>query len=104
MTIRERLADAELGRYKAWFNRLQSYMTPVNFAMILYLYIIREPLGLVWYIWVICVSLVLTFLLIFDILFIFPSENKYTMKKNPEWVCLKEDINEIKFLLKKEFE
>ena len=91
----------EIGRYKTWLGRLQSYLGPLNFVMILYLYIQRQPLGIIWQIWVIILSIFLIVLLFIDIVFIYPSESRYISRKNPEWVELREEIVEIKEMLRK---
>ena len=85
-----------IGRYKTWLNRLQSYLGPLNFLMIMYLYIVQEPLGLTWQIWVIILGSFLTVLLIVDLLIIFPSEQQYISRKNPEWRELRDDVHQIK--------
>lgn len=86
----------DLGKYKAWFMRLQSFTAPINFIMVLYLYIIQEPLDIPWYVWVVFLSAILALLLVFDILFILPGEYRYTSNKNPEWQALRKDLNAIK--------
>lgn len=88
-----------LGRYKTWLNRLQSYISPLNFIMVLYLYIINEPLGITWQIWVVILVFFLAIILVFDIIFVFPTEQSYTIRKNPEWIEIRSDITEIKRIL-----
>lgn len=93
-----------LGKYKAWVNRVQSYLAPLNFVMILYLYIIQEPVGMPWYSWVMILVFVLSVLLCFDILFVFPSESQYAWRINPDWVEMRRDIKMIKESLEKKEE
>ena len=94
----------QLGRYKTWLNRLQSYLSPLSFIMVLYLYIIAEPLGIMWQIWVVILILFLASVLAFDIIIIFPSEQSYAIRKNPEWIELRDDVKEIRAILLKEDE
>ena len=89
------------GRYKVWLNRLQSYLAPLNFIMVLYLYVINDPLGIVWYGWVFLIIIVSGCLLLVDLLLVFPFEQKYISLKNPEWVDLRRDVDELKCLLQK---
>jgi len=84
-----------LGKYKVWMNRIQTYTGPLNFIMILYLYIINEPLGVVWWIWVMVLVVVLVSVLSVDMLFVFPGELSYTTLKNPEMMKIKENTERI---------
>ena len=86
----------KLGKYKTWLNRVQSYIAPLNFVMILYLYIVQQPLDMPWYLWVVVLVFFLSALLIFDVLFVFPSESQYIWRVNPDWRELRQDIKEIK--------
>ena len=90
------LSGSEWGRYKTWLNRLQSYMGPLNFIMVLYLYIIEEPLGVIWQVWTVILTLFLVLVLIIDVIIIYPSEQEYNTRKNPEWNDLRDDIRVIK--------
>jgi hypothetical protein len=63
--------------------------------MILYLYIVKSPLGIAWYIWVVCLALFLVILLIFDVVIVFPSETKYGWQINPEWREFQVDFREM---------
>lgn len=85
----------EVGRYKTWIVRLQSYLGPLNFIMVLYLYIIQEPLGIIWQVWVVILVVLLAFVLAFDMRVIYPSEARFISRKNPEWVEMREEILEI---------
>lgn len=93
----------EVGRYKTWLNRLQGYLGPLNFMMVLYLYIVQEPLGVKWYIWFIILSVLLVVVLLVDVVIIYPSEQTYNTRKNPEWLELRDDVNEIKEMLKGDY-
>jgi hypothetical protein len=89
------------GKLKIWEQRLASYVAIINFFMIFYLYITQAPLGLEWYYWLVIISLGCMFVLYIDIKYIFPNSQVYGFEKNPELVRLREDIQEIKTLLKK---
>jgi len=89
----------EVGRYKTWLNRLQSYMGPLNFVMVLYLYISTEPLKIAWWVWTVVLTFFLVVVLIFDVVVIFPSEQTYNTQKNPEWNDFREDVRRILVLL-----
>lgn len=93
ITLNDKL---KMGRYKTWVNRLQTYMGPLNFVMILYLYIQQEPLGIIWQVWFILLGAALVGLLLFDLVIVYPSELKYSTRKNPEWNDLRDDIRTIK--------
>ena len=84
-----------IGRYKTWVSRLQTYTGPLNFIMILYLYVVNEPLGLKWYVWFILLIGALIVVLFLDIAFIYPSEQQYNTRKNPEWNELRADVQRI---------
>jgi len=88
-----------LGKYKTWVNRLQTYLGPLNFMMILYLYIKQDPLDIIWQVWVVIIGVLLSVLLMFDLFFVFPSELGYGSKKNPEWMGLRDEIKEIRSIL-----
>ncbi len=81
-----------LGILKVWANRLQTYLGPLNFLMILYLYITNEPLGIKWYYWVIAIIPTLLLVLYIDLKVILPVSQEYVFRKNPEWMLLKEEM------------
>lgn len=87
---------AQVGRFKTWLNRLQTYLSPMNFIMVLYLYIVQEPLGVIWQVWAVVLTLFLVLMLVVDIVLIFPSEQGYSTRKNPEWLEMREDVKKIK--------
>ena len=89
----------EIGRYKTWLGRLQSYLGPLNFVMILYLYIKEEPMGIIWQAWAVILSVFLVVILFIDVVFIYPSESRYISRKNPEWCELRDEIVEIRKLI-----
>jgi len=100
MSKKTKWMQKDIGRYKTWMNRLATYLVPLNFSMILYLYVLGEPLGITWQVWTVVLFVFLVFILIFDVLVVFPSEQRYTTQKNPEWVELRDDVKDIKEILK----
>ena len=99
--ISKALHKADLGRYRVWISNQQTYLGMLNFAMILYLYISQDPMGIVWWKWAALIVCMLPLLGAFDIKFIFPSAQKYGFKKNPELVELKEEVKKSTEYLKK---
>jgi len=91
-----------LGKVKVWQTRIASYASMVSFGMVLYLFIIESPLGLKWYIWIILIGLLTVGTVALDILYIFPSAQKYIFDKNPEMVELRKKIDKILEHLNKE--
>ena len=84
-----------LGIYKMWITRLQTYLALIQFAMLLYLYIIEEPLGVQWYYWIIVVILFSITTLIVDIKYVFPGSQAYGFIKNPRWIEMEQKIEHI---------
>lgn len=83
-----------LGKLKVWQLRLASYISMVNFIMILYLYILESPLGIQWYHWVIVIVFGIVVVMSLDILYVFPETQRYTWIKNPEYLELKQEIKD----------
>lgn len=92
---------AKLGIMKAWTARIQTYLGLINFVMILYLYVIQEPLGLKWYYWIILLIPALSLILWLDLKVIFPVSQEYIYRKNPEWMKLREEINKLRVSIEK---
>ena len=90
-----KLDKMELGKYHVWVSRLSSYLGPLNFAMILYMFVIKDPAGIAWYWWVLLGLIGLPSLLAFDILVVYPSALRYSFVKNSEWVDKIENIEKI---------
>jgi len=83
-----------LGMVKVWQQRLTTYISLINFFMIFYLYIVESPMGLEWYHWLLIISVSVSFILYFDIKYIFPNTQLYTFKKNPGMTMITNKINE----------
>jgi hypothetical protein len=76
----------ELGIYHTWIVRIGSYLSPINFVLILYTFINQSPLGLPKIYWLVLVCVGLPLLLIVDVVFVFPSDLRYSFVKNPEMI------------------
>lgn len=74
--------DHELGKYRTWITRLGSYLTPINFTLILYGFIIKKPLGVDVPIWLTLVVIGVPVIMIVDILIMYPSELRYAFRRN----------------------
>ena len=83
----------ELGRYRTWITRLGGYLAPVNFTLILYGFVINDPLGVSWSVWLISVLVAVPCLMVFDILVIYPSELRYAYDKNKRMKRLEKKID-----------
>lgn len=88
------------GKLKVWQERLAGYAAMLNFFMIFYLYILESPLGLRWYHWTIFIATGVVLIIYIDIKFIMPNSLKYGFEKNPELINLRNELKEIKSLLK----
>ena len=91
----DKLHKMELGKYHVWMSRLSSYLGPVNFTMLLYMFIIRDPMGISWYWWAMLGVIGLPMLLAFDIIVIYPSALRYSFVKNSEWVIKIDNIEKM---------
>jgi RsiW-degrading membrane proteinase PrsW (M82 family) len=88
--------NINFGRYKAWFNRIASYISVVNFMLLVYGFIFRdEPFNIPWYLWLIVIALFITGLLWFDLKFVLRQAQDYLAKKNPFLVRMQDDIKKI---------
>lgn len=76
-----------------YLNRLQTYVSMVNFMMILYLYITESPVGIEWYWWVLLLMGIFPLVVIIDIKLIYPGMLQYAFKKNPGMKRLDEKID-----------
>jgi len=72
-----------LGQLKTWQERVNGYLAVANFFMILWLYIKSAPFGLAWYWWVGGLAVGSVVLVIIDMTLIWPSQQTYSMIKNP---------------------
>mgnify|MGYP006280581719 CR=1 FL=1 len=78
MKVRKRLSEA-----KVWVTRIQTYLALFNFTMIMYLYIIEEPMNIPYQYWIVIILIGICAVLFFDIKYIFSSELHYKFKCNP---------------------
>ena len=91
-----------LGTIKVVLERLASYISIINFCMILYMYTIKEPLGISWFYWFIIIIAIIPIIIVIDWKIIFPAALSITFgKKNKEFIEMKNDIKEIKEWVKK---
>ena len=88
-----------LGRMKIWQQRLATYASMINFAMVFYLYIIESPMGLLWYHWAMIIGVGASSLMFIDVKFIMPNSLGYNFEKNPGFQEMKRDIKEIKKII-----
>lgn len=95
MAIKKIIYNLDLGRYQVWYSRLASYISSINFVMIMYLYVASNPMGIIWYYWVIFIIIAVVFILFIDIIFVLPSSQQYSFNKNPEFVELREQIKKL---------
>ncbi len=84
------------GKLKVWQQRLASYVSMVNFAMIFYLYIIESPMGLQWYHWIMIIVIGVVSIVFIDVRYVLPNTLKYNFNKNPEMIQLKNQLGEIR--------
>lgn len=68
--------------------RISSYLALINFLMVLYLYVIKDPMGLPWYSWILIITSVICLVMFLDNRLLLASETYYLNSKNPQ-------INEI---------
>lgn len=82
------------GRFKVWLQRLQTYVSLINFGMLFYVFIVNNS-WLPWYIWLVLIVCGLSGLMFFDIKVIMPSGLSYTWIKNPSWHELNDKLDRI---------
>lgn len=87
----------KLGKLKVMSERLASYVSLINFAMILYLYVITSPLGIKPIYWLVLMGVTMPIIVIFDWKIVFPSSLEVAYgSKNREFTELREDVKDIK--------
>lgn len=84
-----------LGKVKIWQQRLATYVSMINFAMIFYLYIIESPMGFQWYHWLIMIFAGVILVVFVDTMYIMPHAYSYTFEKNSEFQEVKMDVKAI---------
>ena len=77
------LIKLNLGKYKAWYQRVALYITAINFLMIFYGFT-QTNNWLPWFAWLFVFIFVVVSILFIDILFIWESEQDTTASKNPK--------------------
>jgi len=97
-SIGKTITRLDLGKYKAWYQRVALYITGLNFLMIFYNFT-QANKWLSWYGWLVVFALFIFFLLFIDILFIWESEQNATAQKNP---VIREMSRKVEYLYKKE--
>lgn len=85
----------DLGKFRTWVDRAVGYLGLLNFAMILYLYVSKAPMGIEWYYWVIAAIGVVSVIIFIDIKFIYPKAQSYVAELNPAWVKLQATMDRI---------
>jgi hypothetical protein len=86
-----------VGVVKVITERLASYVSIINFAMVLYLYTRSNPLGLGPMSWALLMLVAIPCIISFDWLVVFPSAMRVSYgKKNPEFQELRNDVIKIK--------
>lgn len=86
-----------IGTIRTIADRVQSYIGMVNFAMILYLFIVTSPMGVEPMVWVGLLILFLPIIAIIDWVIIYPVMLDINFgKKNKEFQEIKKDIKLIK--------
>ena len=84
---------SNVGRFRIWIIRVGSYLSPINFLLILYGFAKNEPLGVNFWLWMMVCIIGVFGLLIFDTIVMFPSELHYSYMKNPGMRNLEHKIN-----------
>jgi hypothetical protein len=88
-------SKSNVGRFRIWIIRVGSYLSPINFLLILYGFAKNEPLGINFWLWMFVCIIGVFVLLVFDTIVMFPSELHYSYMKNPGMRNLENKINEI---------
>lgn len=88
--------NGTIGKIKGMQSRLAGYLSLMNFMMVLYLYIIKQPFGLNWVQWLVLMSVVISIVMFIDNHILLASETHYLWEKNPWAVEMKSDIKKIK--------
>jgi len=84
-----------IGKYKVLISRLMSYLSIVNFFMILYLFAKEEPLGLHYQIWLIFAAVICCCVIVFDSLFVIEGDANYNFARTPRMVAHEQRVIKI---------
>ena len=87
--------NRNFGKFRIWIIRVGSYLSPINFLLILYSFAKNEPFGVNFWFWMIFCIIGVFALLVFDTLFMFSSELNYSYIKNPGMRALENKVNTI---------
>jgi len=88
--------NKSIGTIKGMQIRLSGYLSLLNFFMVLYLYIIKEPFGLNWLQWIILMFIGISVTIFIDNYILLASETHYLWSKNPWAIEMRDDIKKIK--------
>jgi len=94
-----RIHKLELGRVRTWVTRLAGYLSILNFGMILYNFVLGDPLGVAKEVWLIVALIGVPAIMFFDIVIMMPSELRYTYDKNKRFVDLEKKVDKVLVLL-----
>lgn len=84
-----------IGRLKAYYQRIALYITGVNFFMIFYNFI-QTNKWFTWYVWIVIIGVVVFSLSFFDRRFVWEDEQRITAEKNPILMEIQRDVKELK--------
>lgn len=84
-----------LGRLRVWLDRVVGYLSLLNFLMVLYLFVSNDPLGILWYYWIIAGVVLVLAVIVVDIKFIYPQAQSYISDLNPRWLLMEESLRRL---------
>jgi len=91
-TLGKKLIKADLGRFKAWYQRVALYITGLNFLMIFHNFTLQND-WFPWYAWLFTIAVCVSSVLFIDIVFVWESEQNTTAKKNPVLMEMKKKVD-----------
>ena len=97
--IKNKLHGFRLGRFRTWVTRLAGYLSMLNFGMILYNFVLDDPLGISKEIWLVLAVVGVPAIMLFDIVIMMPSELEYTYDKNKRFIDLEKKVDRVLVLL-----
>jgi len=89
----------ELGRFRTWITRLGGYLSILNFGMILYKFVLDDPLGINKEMWILLAVVGVPMIMLFDVIIMMPSELRYSYDKNKRFIDLEKKIDRVLELL-----
>jgi len=90
----------DIGKYKAWYQRVAVYVAGLNFLMLFYNFT-QVNNWMSWYSWLVVFFIALCGVLLVDILFVWESEANTAARKNPVLMEMKEKLD---YLYDKEYD